>query len=1221
MAPTYNESGLKREEHQAYPLGGGAGRERAMSEIKQPDWAAVEAALRTAIALPGADRAAFLTRVARDNPRLRAEVEGLLTHALSLDEPQARVRGESAAKAATSRYGTGDRVGAYRLRSCLATGGSSEVYLAERADGLFAKCVAVKILVAADEVTEAAFERECQLLAELDHPGIVSLLDAGRTHAGDPYLVLAHVAGLSLMAWAAEHTPPLETRVGLLQTLASVVGYAHQRGIVHCDIKPANVLVTSPTTLKLLDFGIARGTDREDITALSTDYAAPERLQGQPSTAASDVFSLGVTAFELLTGQLPWPRAGGQGAASPRGSAQPPLLSVAADDAPAPPVSPTALRGGLERIVSRCLAWSPTERYSDAVAVAEDLQRWQAGAPLLADVKALGSQRAVSTAEPALGETPPRPAAAPSAPRQHRFVGRQAELALLDDLWADACEGRGEAILVHGPPGIGKTRLVEQFIAQHGEGATLLRGAFHAAQAHRPFAPIVALIEASLSPHPQAVSGDHARLRHPLEAAGCTDAGDVGLLGRMLGWPPDPAWPLPAHSPEYGRRRVFEILTRWVLGQCAGRALILVLEDLHWADDATLDWLCVLRPTLATQPVLLLATGRSETRSHWGAQTDAATLNLRALRSATTRDLLAVLTDQPQVNAELAAQLHARSGGNPLFLEELVQRLRTRGDDVQAAWRDGGVAADLTDVPASIVALTEERLNALGPARALAEAIAVVDSAVTWEQLFALLGAPNDAVEAQLDRLVHDGLIRVEGSAAARRLSFAHALLRDATYAGINTDTRRELHAQVAALLAQHRPPELARIASHFERADEQALAREYWTRAAEQAADNYANSDAIKAARCAIDLSDDPRGKVPIQLVLGTVLGRVGQHAEAIRTLQDALAAIPTNNRVLSGRAWRLVGDVRQAAFEHGESASAYFEASQRLDHPPEGAPDADWDDYLHVRIQQAGLLFYLGAADDMIELLDSIADDVALHGGPMQRLGLRRERGRAALISQCARVDDDVLAMEYETLAMAEQDCGPEGAAVAHFSVGFAHLWRDELAAARQHLEAAAERLQHTGQFQLSVICDVYLACLWRQSDDPDRALDFATRVEQRAGQIRMPVYLGVAAAIRAWAAYRAGDMAQTEAHASRTYTYLRDTARIPFPFRWLAALPLLAARRAAGGGMAMADELAQLLEPPQHRLPPALHTALQAAVARPDARHLDALIAAARRVGYLP
>ena len=1152
-----------------------------------------------------------------DDARLRAEVEGLLAHALSPGEPQVRVR-DCSTERSEPLYAPGARVGAYCLSTCLASSGSSEVYLAERADGLFDKRVAVKILVTADAVADAAFRRECQLLARLDHPGIVGLLDAGLTSANHPYIVLNHVPGLPLTAWATQEAPSLETRITLLHALASALAFAHQRGIVHCDIKPANVLVTSPKTLKLLDFGIARGEAAEDIAALSADYAAPERLQGEPSTPASDAFSFGVTAFEFLTGRLPWPPSGDHSPAhhaQQRHARQPPLLSEAAAAAPDPPVRPDALRGGLERIVSRCLAASPDDRYPDAAAIAEDLQRWQSGAPLL------GGMPTGPVPNRRWDPAPCRPVKSAKVPRRHRFIGRRAELGLLEDLWADAREGRGGAVLVSGPPGIGKTRLVEHFIGQSTEDGVVLRGAFLAAQTHRPFAPIANLLEANLESTQGRAPDDYTHLEGMLRAAGCHQTEDAGLLARVLGWPPDPSWPLPAHSAEYGRRRVYEILTRWLFLTCAERPLLLILEDLHWADHATPEWLGLLQPSLATQPVLLIATGRSEVRMPWATAANSLSLNLRALRGDAARDLIAELTGKTEINPAFAARLHERSGGNPLFLEELVTRLQARGDAFQQALEDGGAASDLDDVPESIVALTEERLNMLGPARMMAEAIAVFDGALSWEQLLALLGQPASGVDAALSALIHDGLIRAEGIDSARRLSFSHALLRDATYAGIGTDSRRDLHARVATLLAHESPQELARIAYHYEQADEPTLAREYWTRAADQAAANYANADAISAANRALELCNDPQSKIPLQLALGRVLGRVGRHADAVDTLQQALAAIPDTRPTWAGRAWRLIGDVRQAAFEHGESASAYFEASQRLDRPSANAPDADWDDYLHVRIQQAGLLFYLGEAPDMEELLDSIADDVAKHGQPMQRLNLRRERGRAALIRQRARVSDAILSMEYETLAMAQRECGAEGEALAQFSVGFAHLWRDELEAAGEHLEASADRLQHTGQFQLGVICDVYLACLWRQRDDQTRALDFAERVEQRAENIRMPVYLGVAAAIRAWAACRSGDLTLAERHACRTFDYLSDTARIPFPFRWLAALPLLATRHAQGRGMEMVAELGKLLEPPQHQLPEPLHAAVSAAVAEPDPARLDAVIAAARHVRYMP
>jgi serine/threonine protein kinase len=213
---------------------------------------------------------------------------------------------------------SGRSYGPYRALRLLGEGGMGSVWLAERADGLFTRRVALK-LPRADILGGALherFARERNILAGLAHPLIARLLDAGVTQDGQPYLALEYVEGTSLITHCDERRLSLPERIALLMQVIAAVQYAHQNLVIHRDLKPNNIMVTREGTVKLLDFGIAKLLPEEhahetELTrragrALTPEYASPEQLAGQPVGTASDVYSLGVIMYVLLCGQRPY---------------------------------------------------------------------------------------------------------------------------------------------------------------------------------------------------------------------------------------------------------------------------------------------------------------------------------------------------------------------------------------------------------------------------------------------------------------------------------------------------------------------------------------------------------------------------------------------------------------------------------------------------------------------------------------------------------------------------------------------------------------------------------------------------------------------------------------------------------------------------------------------------------------------------------------------------
>jgi non-specific serine/threonine protein kinase/serine/threonine-protein kinase len=368
------------------------------------------------------ERERFLDRACADDAELRAELASLLAvdrdAASFLETPAAAAAAPDLEDAQAAPVGR--RFGRYRVLSEIGRGGMGVVYRAVRDDDTYHQEVALKLLHRGlggleSEFFESRFRRERQILASLEHPNIARLIDGGADDDGRSFCVMELVDGVPIDVYCQEHRLDLIARLELVRTACSAVAFAHGRLVVHCDLKPANVLVTEDGTLKLLDFGIAKllAPDSAEagsaVTAsgwaMTPEYASPEQVRRQPVTTATDVYALGVMLYELLTGCKPYQlgthgpedvvRASceqevvrpSQAVVRPR-SAAPGTSSLAASPAGPPDNRPNRLRrrlaGDLDTIVLRALAKDPQRRYGSVVQLSDDLRRHLTGMPIRA---------------------------------------------------------------------------------------------------------------------------------------------------------------------------------------------------------------------------------------------------------------------------------------------------------------------------------------------------------------------------------------------------------------------------------------------------------------------------------------------------------------------------------------------------------------------------------------------------------------------------------------------------------------------------------------------------------------------------------------------------------------------------------------------------------------------------------------------------------------------
>jgi serine/threonine protein kinase len=390
-------------------------------------WQKVKEIFHSALECETGQRRIFLDRACADDQELRAEVETLLAEEAGLgsfiEAPAAEVP-SNLLRANQQEPGEGHRIGTYKVIRKLGHGGMGAVYLALRDDDEFKKQVAIKLVKRGmdTEFILSRFRHERQILASFDHPNIARLLDGGTTEDGLPYFVMEYIDGTPIDEYCDRGRLDTAARLKLFRQVCSAVQYAHQNLVVHRDIKPGNILVTAEGVPKLLDFGIAKILNPEmyassaiqpTATALrmmTPNYASPEQVRGEPITTASDVYSLGVILYELLTGHRPYhvrsrlphdiarviceqepekpstavtrveeitePESGEVVSLTPE------LVSRTRDSQPGK--LRRQLRGDLDNIALMALRKEPQRRYSSVSQFAEDIQRYLEGHPVIA---------------------------------------------------------------------------------------------------------------------------------------------------------------------------------------------------------------------------------------------------------------------------------------------------------------------------------------------------------------------------------------------------------------------------------------------------------------------------------------------------------------------------------------------------------------------------------------------------------------------------------------------------------------------------------------------------------------------------------------------------------------------------------------------------------------------------------------------------------------------
>jgi len=945
--------------------------------------------------------------------------------------------------------------GRYRVQRFLGEGTRKRVFLAR--DTRLDSNVAVSVikLEGLDAEALVRVRREAQAMGRLrDHPHVVAVFDIS-TESPEPYIVSQFMEGgavSDLLAGAEGRRLPVERAIDVARDVCLGLAHAHRNGIVHRDLKPGNVWLDQDGGARLGDFGLALALDQSRLTqegALvgTAAYMAPEQAVGGGTDTRSDLYAVGALLYEMVAGRPPF-----------LGDDTVAVISQHINTAPvAPSWHNPEVPAALEQLILKLLAKDPEERPASAGDVAEVLERIEIG-PAAVDA-------------PVARHDPAGPRAA-----WGRFVGRREEMDQLKGALDGALSGRGALVMLVGEPGIGKTRLAEEFcVYARLRGAQVLTGRSYEGAVEVPYYPFIEAFRQYV-----ATRGDDA-LRSELGEAGPDLAELISDVRQRL---PD----LPTATPIQGeadRLRLFESATTFLVNASRAAPIVLVLDDLHWSDKPSLMMLRHLARSLPGERILVLGTYRDVDLDRTQPLAEILSALRREpiyqrvlMRGLPEQDVYALLSALAEDDADaaslegrhrLAEALAKETEGNPFFIGEVITHLVEEGRLVKEAgrWRARVDSATDLGIPEGVREVVGRRLSRLSKTTAeLLGLASAMPAGFTWEVIRAVGQTDEPALLDALDEALAARLLRERKDARGAVYEFQHALIRQTLYEELSAPRRVLLHRrigeQLEALYASNPAPHLSELAHHFFEAapgGDVAKAVAYAVRAAERALNGAAWEDAVghyERALQSLELApkDDAERRCDLMLALADahLLAGASESGRAVAERASALA--------------RSLGDaprLARAALLYGlESVSDIQLDVHRVEALNEALAALSEADPLRARLlARLAVSYAILEVDRALTYADQAVEAARRSGDPSGRAWALNAQymthGAPEFLEQRIAISDELVeaASAAGLLPLV---------ANAHWDAIFNLLEKGEAAAARRHLEAHGQVARET-------------------------------------------------------------------------------------------------------------------------------------------------------------
>jgi ABC-type oligopeptide transport system substrate-binding subunit/DNA-binding SARP family transcriptional activator len=722
----------------------------------------------------------------------------------------------------------------YRLGAELGRGSMGVVYRAH--DLLLDRDVAVKVYSSADLDSRgrARLMDEARAAAKLNHPNIVSVYDAGETDpslgSGQPlsFIVTEFVEGQSLYDCRPD---TLDDILAIARQVCLALEHAHIHGMVHRDLKPENIIITSDGTAKLTDFGLARPVASRitNVGAIvgTVFYLAPEIALGQKFDGRADLYALGVMLYELTTGCLPFTADNPMAVVSQH--LQAPVVPPRARNAEIPPA--------LDTLILRLMNKDQGKRPGSATEVLQILD-----SPDMIDLQAAPEEELWVL----------------NRIRRGRLVGRDQELRQARALWDRALSGNGQMLLVSGEAGIGKTRLVRELAAQiQILGSGVFVGACYA-EGGVPYAPFAQI------------------LRQAFETFSVNDLDipDFVLAGIQALAPASrlrfaaTRSESPLDDPRTEQQLMFENLVIFFSTLSDRTSLLLVVEDVHWADSGTLSLLRHLARFTRQRRLMIVATAREvrpeEARLFYEMLLDlnrerlVTQLRLPRLNRELTKQMLALLFAE-EITPDFADGIYSETEGNPFFIEEVCKALVESGKLYFTDGRWDRPSIEEMGIPQSVQVAIQSRVRVLpADAQEMLYMAAVLGREFGFDTLLEASKMDKEVLVDALEDALQAQLIEEVSRQAGGTFAFVHALIPTTLVESTRARQRRRLHRQAAVAIEAHRPDDFEALAHHYTQAVDLEKSAIYLIQVGDRARRLYAHHEAINSYRQALEFLED---------------------------------------------------------------------------------------------------------------------------------------------------------------------------------------------------------------------------------------------------------------------------------------------------------------------------------------------------------------------------